>query len=114
MKPLRLTVYTDYSLRVLMYLGAREPGQLSTIQEIADAYNISKKEYRDLGTFKNTSVTYPLTVKNLMRYLGEDVNLVQDENTISKIIEKLETKSMPSFPYKGYIQMDDKYLVIHF
>ena len=78
------------------------------------AYDFSKKEYRDLGTFKNTSVTYPLTVKNLMRYLGEEVNLVQDQNTVSKFIEKQETKNMPSFPYKGYIQMVDNYLVIHF
>ena len=78
------------------------------------AYDLSKKEYRDLGTFKNTSVTYPLTVKNMMRYLGEEVNLVRDENTVSKFIEKQETKSMPSFPYKGYIQMVDNYLVIHF
>ena len=78
------------------------------------AYDFSKKEYRDLGTFKNTSVTYPLTVKNLMRYLGEEVNLVQDENTVSKFLEKKETKDMPSFPYKGYIQMVDNYLVIQF
>ncbi len=78
------------------------------------AYNLSKKEYRDLGAFKNTSVTYPLTVKNLLHYLGEEVNLVQDENTVSKFIEKQETKNMPSFPYKGYIQMVDDYLVIHF
>lgn len=39
---MRLTLYTDYSLRTLIYLGAKEDGQLSTIQEISDAYNISK------------------------------------------------------------------------
>ena len=38
---MRLTLYTDYSLRVLMYL-ALDPDQTSTIQEIADSYNISK------------------------------------------------------------------------
>lgn len=38
---MRLTVLSDYSLRVLMYLGAR-PGQLATIQEIAQAYGISE------------------------------------------------------------------------
>jgi Rrf2 family nitric oxide-sensitive transcriptional repressor len=35
-------MYTDFSLRVLIYLGSKEPEKLSTIQEISDAYNISK------------------------------------------------------------------------
>lgn len=78
------------------------------------AYTLSKKEYQDLGTFRNTSVTYPLTVKNLMRYLGEEVNMILDENTTKKIAEKQETKDMPTFPNKGYIQMIDDYLVINF
>lgn len=38
---MKLTMYTDYSLRVLMYL-ALDPDNTSTIQEIADHYNISK------------------------------------------------------------------------
>ena len=39
---MRLTLYTDYSLRVLLFLGAKEPEALSTIKEISDAYGISK------------------------------------------------------------------------
>jgi Rrf2 family transcriptional regulator, nitric oxide-sensitive transcriptional repressor len=38
---MRLTDYTDYSLRVLMYLAVRTEG-LATIQDISDAYGISK------------------------------------------------------------------------
>ena len=38
---MRITRYTDYALRVLMYLGLKGE-ELSTIQEIADSYNISK------------------------------------------------------------------------
>lgn len=38
---MRLTDYTDYSLRVMLYLAVRPEG-LSTIQEISDAYGISK------------------------------------------------------------------------
>jgi Rrf2 family nitric oxide-sensitive transcriptional repressor len=37
----RLTVYTDYALRVLMYLALKDDG-LATIAEIADGYDISK------------------------------------------------------------------------
>lgn len=37
----RLTVYTDYSLRVLMFLAVRRE-ELATIAEIAKAYGISK------------------------------------------------------------------------
>ena len=38
---MRLTVYTDYALRVLMYLAVREGG-LATIDEIAESYSISR------------------------------------------------------------------------
>jgi Rrf2 family transcriptional regulator, nitric oxide-sensitive transcriptional repressor len=38
---MRLTDYTDYSVRVLLYLAVRGEG-LSTIQDISDAYGISK------------------------------------------------------------------------
>ena len=38
---MRLTVYTDYSLRVLMYLALRKD-RLATISEIATAYEISR------------------------------------------------------------------------
>lgn len=38
---MRLTVYTDYSLRMLMYL-AMKGGGVATIAEVATAYGISK------------------------------------------------------------------------
>ena len=38
---MRLTVYTDYALRVLMYLALKED-RLATIAEIAKSYGISK------------------------------------------------------------------------
>jgi Rrf2 family nitric oxide-sensitive transcriptional repressor len=49
---MRLTRYTDYSLRVLLYLGA-QPHRLCSISEIAGAYGISQnhlmKVVNDLG-----------------------------------------------------------------
>lgn len=39
----RLTVYTDYALRVMMYLALKYPdGGVATIDEIAGAYRISR------------------------------------------------------------------------
>lgn len=38
---MRLTLYTDYSLRVLIYLGLH-PDKLVTISELADFYRISR------------------------------------------------------------------------
>jgi len=38
---MRLTAYTDFSLRVLIYLALR-PDRLTTIEEIAGAYGISE------------------------------------------------------------------------
>jgi Rrf2 family nitric oxide-sensitive transcriptional repressor len=38
---MRLTLYSDYALRVLMYLAVREDG-LATIDEIATSYGISR------------------------------------------------------------------------
>lgn len=38
---MHITRYTDYSLRVLIYLAVRDEG-LATIQEIADSYGVSK------------------------------------------------------------------------
>lgn len=50
---MRLSLYTDYALRVLIHVGTREPPALSSIQEIADAYGISRnhlmKIVQDLG-----------------------------------------------------------------
>ncbi len=37
---MRLTTFSDYSLRVLIYLGTA-PGRLATIEQIATAYGIS-------------------------------------------------------------------------
>lgn len=39
---MQLTRYTDYAIRVLLHVGAREEGDRSSVQEIAEIYGISK------------------------------------------------------------------------
>jgi Rrf2 family nitric oxide-sensitive transcriptional repressor len=39
---MRLTVYTDYALRLLMYLALKGDDGLATISEVAQSYGISK------------------------------------------------------------------------
>lgn len=39
---MKLTNYTDFSLRVLLYLALKTENELSTIKEIAESYQISK------------------------------------------------------------------------
>lgn len=57
---MKLTRYTDYSLRVLMYVGLR-PNQPTTMSEIAGAYGISRNhvmkvvyELGQMGYLKTT------------------------------------------------------------
>lgn len=42
---MKLSLYTDYSLRVLLYLGAHRPRRV-TLQEVADYYDISHEHLR--------------------------------------------------------------------
>ncbi|MFU8778896.1 MAG: Rrf2 family transcriptional regulator, partial [Roseovarius sp.] len=39
---MRLTKFTDYSLRVLLYAATLKPGDLTTIEETAKLYDISR------------------------------------------------------------------------
>ncbi len=75
---MQLTLYTDYSLRVLIYLGIR-PQYQATITEIAESYNISRnhlvKVVHNLG-----SLGYITTVRGrgggmLLAHAPEDINI---------------------------------------
>lgn len=50
---MQLTRFTDYAVRVLLHVGARDEGYLSSIAEIAQTYDISRnhlmKVVQDLG-----------------------------------------------------------------
>src|SRR3546814_2852397 len=48
-RPMRLTRYNDYAMRVLLYLGTR-PDQLCSVSEIARAYDVPQKHLMTVAT----------------------------------------------------------------
>lgn len=84
---MRLTNYTDYSLRVLIFLALKKDDQLSTIKEIAEAYNISKnhlmKIIHELGM-----LGYIKTVRG--RHGGIKLAMHPREINIGEVISKTE------------------------
>ncbi|WP_246943801.1 Rrf2 family transcriptional regulator [Bacillus pinisoli] len=84
---MKLTSYTDYSLRVLIYLGTLDEGRLVNIKEIAEIYQISKnhlmKVIYDLGRFG-----YIETVRG--RNGGVKLALKPEEINIGEVIQKTE------------------------
>lgn len=86
---MRLTMYTDYSLRVLIFLATKKPGELSTVQEISDAYQISKnhltKIVHELGklelieTIRGRGGGIRLSVEPISINVGELVRKTEDD-----------------------------------
>jgi Rrf2 family nitric oxide-sensitive transcriptional repressor len=89
---MRLTTYTDYALRVLIYVGLK--AELVTISEISEAYGISRnhlvKIVHDLGSrgylrtirgkhggIRLAKPAMEIKVGELVRVLEEDMRLVQ-------------------------------------
>ncbi|MER1958148.1 MAG: Rrf2 family transcriptional regulator [Solibacillus sp.] len=126
---MRLTVYTDYSLRTLMYLGVRGTDHLATIQEIADAYQISKnhlmKVTYDLGqhgyieTIRGRGGGIRLAVDpkdinigEVVRKTEEDFHLVEcfnPESNLCKISPECQLKFALHQALKAYLAVLDSY-----
>ncbi|AMO85323.1 HTH-type transcriptional repressor NsrR [Solibacillus isronensis B3W22] len=125
----RLTVYTDYSLRTLMYLGVRGRENLVTIQEIADAYQISKnhlmKVTHDLGklgyieTIRGRGGGIRLAVEPEQINIGEVVRKTEDdfhlvecfnpEGNLCKISPECRLKFALQEALKAYLAVLDTY-----
>ena len=90
---MKLTRFTDYSLRVLIYLGLRDDGRV-TIREISDAYGISRNHlmkvvslltrmgYLDArrgpgGGIALAREPREIVISEVVRDMEEDMNLVE-------------------------------------
>ncbi|MDH3787416.1 MAG: Rrf2 family transcriptional regulator [Xanthomonadales bacterium] len=90
---MKLTRFTDYSLRVLIYLGMKEDGRV-TIREISEAYGISRNhlmkvvslltrmEYLDArrgpgGGIALARSPSEIVIADVIRDMEDDLNLVE-------------------------------------
>jgi Rrf2 family nitric oxide-sensitive transcriptional repressor len=90
---MKLTRFTDYSLRVLIYLGLRNDGRV-TIREISDAYGISRNHlmkvvslltrmgYLDARRGPGGGIALArdpgaIVIANVIRDMEDDLNLVE-------------------------------------
>jgi len=92
---MRLTTYTDYTLRVLMYLTLKyESGELVTIDQIASAYGISRNHLTKIvhemslqgllettrgrsGGMRLARPPAEISIGEVVRWSEDDFNLVE-------------------------------------
>ena len=124
---MRITRYTDYSLRVLIYVALKGE-ELSTIAEIAQAYSISKnhlmKVVNQLATNgylqsirgKNGGMRLALPARQinigeLVRSTEEDLELVEcfGPNSSCTITPSCELKNILAKALEAFFHTLDKY-----
>ena len=134
MSKLRLTMYTDFSLRVLLYLGVKGDGKLSTIQEISDAYKISKnhltKVTHDLGKMEIIETVRgrgggirlklkpsAINIGTIIRKTEEDFHLVECFNCATNqcvITPSCKLKGVLHEALDAYLKVLDSYTLADF
>lgn len=133
-KSMRLTVYTDYSLRTLIYLGAKNEDELTTIQEISDAYNISKNHLMKVthqlgqlgyietirgrgGGIRLAKLPKDITIGEVVRQTEEDFHLVEcfdPTSNMCKIAPACQLKGVLAEALQAYLAVLDRYTVEDF
>lgn len=125
---MRLTNYTDYSLRVLIYLAVKPNGDKSTITEITEAYQISRnhltKVIHQLGQIGLIETTRgrgggivlaktPADIKigNVVRETEEDFRIVECFGPCNQcvITPACELKHVLHEALAAYLAVLDKY-----
>lgn len=124
---MHITRYTDYSLRVLIYLALQQE-RLATIQEIADSYDISKnhlmkvvhqltlKGYIESVRGKNGGLRLhrqpdDINIGVLVRETEQDLNLVECFSSNNKccITPVCGLKNILAEALKAFLETLDQY-----
>lgn len=101
---MRLTVYTDFSLRVLMFLALKDDG-LATISEIAKAYGISKTHLM--------KVTHQLGVAGYVETLrGKGGGMRLARRPLDIVIGEVVRRTEPDMALATCFAPDDAYCAI--
>ncbi|MEW4211788.1 Rrf2 family transcriptional regulator [Priestia megaterium] len=126
---MRLTQYTDYSLRVLLYLGVRDNNKLSNIKEIAEAYNISKNHLMKIihelgklglietirgrnGGIRLAQLPKDINIGKVVRQTEEDFHIVEcfdHEGNFCVISPVCKLKNVLHEAMQAFIKVLDQY-----
>lgn len=125
---MRLTSYSDYSLRVLLYL-ALHSDSIPTVKEIADSYGISKNHLMKVvnnltqrgyvlairgrsGGLKLAQAPDKICLGNVIRHTEDDFRIVEcfdPETNSCKISEDCKLKHILHEALLAFINVLDKY-----
>lgn len=124
---MKLTRFTDYSLRVLIYLGLKDDGRV-TIREISDAYGISRNHlmkvvslltrmgYLDArrgpgGGIALAKSPDDIVIADVVRDMEDDLNLVECFCIDGKCVIKpmCELKVVLRQALEAYLETLDRY-----
>lgn len=126
---MNLTSYTDYALRVLIYLSIQPEGKRSNIKEISDIYRISfhhlSKVVYDLGKLgliatvrgRNGGIYLAkspelINIGELVRHTEQPVHLVEcfdEENNTCRLSPVCHLKGILNEALTAYFRVLDKY-----
>jgi Rrf2 family nitric oxide-sensitive transcriptional repressor len=122
---MQLTRYTDYSLRVLMYLAVH-PDRLATITEISDAYSISrnhlvkvvhelgnlgfiKTQRGKLGGIRLACAAKDINVGNVVRKVEKNLNIVNCTDPVCPILPGCDLKSVLFEARDAFLEVLDRH-----
>lgn len=130
---MRLTSYSDYSLRVLIYLASQEQSKLTNIKEISEVYHISKNHLMKIvynlgklgyietvrgrnGGFRLAKSPDAINVGEVVRKTEEDFYLVEcfkeDDNCVISPVCSL--KFILNNALDAFLKVLDQYTIADF